>query len=171
MAAVLMAPAGTVTVNAVAPEPTETLAGSDAATCAEDEDGGGDDEGVGGDDEDSGGEDEDAGGKTGSLGGGAGTWAYVALAEHAEEFPAVSVARAWNTVVELSETLTEKPGDAKAAAVPLAIGAAEQSAPVYRLTIEPASAFPDTFGWFSLLPEPGDVARLVGAAGAVASSM
>ena len=61
-------------------------------------------------------------------------------------FPAASVAVARNVVVLPAATVTVKPGDANAAAVPVAAGEPVQSAVGYSRTVEPASAVPFTAG-------------------------
>jgi hypothetical protein len=73
-------------------------------------------------------------------------------------------------VVELLETETARPGEANAAAVPVAATALVQVAFVYSLTVEPASASPMIFGALLLAGETGLVAVKVGAAGAIESS-
>jgi hypothetical protein len=52
---------------------------------------------------------------------------YVNPLEHALVLPAASVAVALNVVLESSATVTVRPGEAKAAAVPVAAAAPEQS--------------------------------------------
>ena len=51
--------------------------------------------------------------------------------------PSASVAVARNVVVESSATATDNPGEANAAAVPVAAGVPEQSAVAYTRTVEP----------------------------------
>ena len=65
----------------------------------------------------------------------------------------------------LSAAATVRPGEAKAAAVPLAATALVQEALVYSLTVEPASAVPLSFGALSFAGEAGLVASALGAAG------
>jgi hypothetical protein len=49
-------------------------------------------------------------------------------------------------VVLLPATVTEKPGEANAVAVPVAVGDPVQLADVYSLTVEPAAAEPLSTG-------------------------
>jgi hypothetical protein len=90
-------------------------------------------------------------------------------AEHAETFPAASVAVALNVVDAFRVTDTVKPGDANAAALPLATGVPEQSVDVNSLTVEPPSAVPEMLGLALLDGEAGEEPRPVGAAGATES--
>ena len=89
--------------------------------------------------------------------------------EQPETLPAASVAVALK-VVELSfATAIVSPGLAKAAAVPVAAAAPEQSLVVYTRTVEPASALPEISGLLSFAGETGLEARPLGRPGAVES--
>ena len=81
------------------------------------------------------------------------------------------MAVAWNVVEELSATEAVRPGEANAAAPPVAATALVQEELVYSLTVEPASAEPVTSGKLSFAGEAGEVASDEGAAGALESSM
>ena len=94
---------------------------------------------------------------------------YVTPDEHAETFPAASVAVALNVVDESSDTATVMPV-AKAAAVPVAVGAPVQEAVVYSLTVEPASAVPEIAGELLFAGPTGEEVSPDGFAGAVESS-
>jgi hypothetical protein len=94
---------------------------------------------------------------------------YVTPAEQAETLPAASVAVALKVVVVSSATVTAIPV-AKAAAVPLAVGAPEQSLVVYRSTVEPASAAPEIEGELSFAGPAGLAASADGAVGELESS-
>ena len=85
--------------------------------------------------------------------------------------PAASVAVALKVVEESSETATGMPGLEKVAALPVAVGAPEQSLVVYSSTVEPASAVPVIFGELSFAGESGVEPSDDGAAGALESSM
>ena len=73
-------------------------------------------------------------------------------------------------VVELSATETVKPGEANAAAVPVAATALVQVELVYSFTVEPPSAPPMTLGELLFAGDAGLVLVTVGAAGAAESS-
>ena len=73
-------------------------------------------------------------------------------------------------MVVSSATETVRPGEAKAAAVPLPASALVQAEFVYSLTVEPASALPMIFGALLFAGEAGLVELTVGAAGAFESS-
>ena len=92
------------------------------------------------------------------------------LDEHAEVLPAGSVAVARNVVEEVSATATLSPGDARAAAEPVAATAPVHDASVYSRTVEPASAVPLIVGELSLAGESGSVSLSVGGPGAVVST-
>jgi hypothetical protein len=94
----------------------------------------------------------------------------VTPAEQPETLSAASVAVALKVVVELSATLTVRPGLEKDAALPEAATEPEQSLVVYSLTVEPASAVPEIAGELSFAGPAGVEARLLGSAGAVESS-
>jgi hypothetical protein len=87
---------------------------------------------------------------------------YATPPEQLPVLPAASVAVALKVVVESSVTATVRPGLEKAADVPVAIGAPEQSIVVYSLTVEPASAVPVIFGELLLAGETGDEASEAG---------
>ena len=70
----------------------------------------------------------------------------------------------------MSATETVRPGEAKAAAVPLPATALVQLAFVYRVTVEPPSALPMIFGELLFAGEAGLVELTVGGAGGVESS-
>ena len=90
--------------------------------------------------------------------------------EQAEWLDAASTATPWNVVVESAATVTERPGDANAAAVPEAAGVPVQLAFLYSWTVEPASADPTMAGVVSFDGEAGSVDVKVGAAGGVTSA-
>jgi hypothetical protein len=90
-------------------------------------------------------------------------------AEQADVFPAASVAVALKVVDAFVAAVTPRPGEAKAAALPVAAGVPEQSVEVKSLTVEPASAVPKMLGLALLDGEAGDEPRPVGAAGATES--
>ena len=69
-----------------------------------------------------------------------------------------------------SATETVKPGEAKAAAVPVAATELVHAEFVYSFTVEPASALPMIFGELLFAGEAGLVELTVGAAGASESS-
>ena len=94
---------------------------------------------------------------------------YVTPAEQPETLPAASVAVALNVVDESSDTATVMPV-AKAAAVPVAVGAPVQEAVVYSLTVEPASAVPEIAGELLFAGPTGEEVSPDGFAGAVESS-
>ena len=87
--------------------------------------------------------------------------------EHADVFPAASVAVALKMVVEFAPTVTLRPGDPNTVALPLATAVPEQSEVVYSLTVDPASALPKIVGLALLAGEAGDEPRPVGADGAI----
>ncbi len=95
----------------------------------------------------------------------------IELLEQAEMFPAGSVAVAKKVVVELSATVTARPGEEKVAAEPVAATAEVQVEFVKSLTVEPASAVPSIKGVLLFAGEAGFVDVNVGPAGAVESSM
>ena len=70
----------------------------------------------------------------------------------------------------MSATDTLSPGDANAAALPVAATALVQAEFVYRVTVEPASALPMIFGALLFAGDAGLVAVSVGSAGPVESS-
>lgn len=74
-------------------------------------------------------------------------------------------------VVALSGTESVRPCAANRAAGPLAAAAPVHPVVSYSLTVEPASAEPFTSGASSLAGEPGTVAVITGAAGALASTV
>ena len=90
--------------------------------------------------------------------------------EHADVFPAASVAVAKNVVDESSATLAVSPGESNAAAVPVTATELVHALFVYTFTVDPASAVPFTFGEVSFAGDTGDVDNAVGFAGAVESS-
>ena len=94
----------------------------------------------------------------------------IELLEQAEVLPAGSVAVAKKVVVELSATVTDKPGEEKVATEPMAATPEVQVEFVYRRTVEPASAEPNIKGVLSLAGEAGFVDVNIGAAGAAESS-
>jgi hypothetical protein len=72
-------------------------------------------------------------------------------------------------VDESSATATESPGEAKAAAVPVAATALVQLEFVKSFTVEPASAVPLSEGELLFAGEEGETASELGATGAVVS--
>ncbi len=90
--------------------------------------------------------------------------------EQPETLPAASVAVALKVVEVSSETVTVRPGDAKAAAGPVAAAPPVQAAVGYSRTVEPASAEPVISGLLSFAGETGLEASEAGSAGAVESS-
>jgi hypothetical protein len=90
--------------------------------------------------------------------------------EQPETFPAASVAVALKVVDVSLETETVRPGEAKAAAVPVAAAPPVQPAVGYTRTVEPASAEPVISGLLSLAGETGLEPSALGSAGAVESS-
>ena len=71
-------------------------------------------------------------------------------------FPAGSVAVALKVVVLPAATVTVRPGDANAAAAPVAAGVPVQPAVGYSRTVDPASAVPFTTGLVLGLGEAGE---------------
>ena len=94
----------------------------------------------------------------------------IAAGEHADVFAAASVAVARSVVVESSATATASPGDANAAADPLATIAPPHEPPAYSRTVAPVSAAPLAAGALALAGESGSKSLGAGGAGAVESS-
>ena len=92
------------------------------------------------------------------------------VVEHADSFPAASVAVAYKFVVASLGTVTETPPEPNDAADPLPNGDPPHAAPEYTFTVEPAAAEPVTLGLLSFDGE-GDTPLTVGAAGGVESSV
>ena len=85
--------------------------------------------------------------------------------------PAASVARAVKLVIEFGPTVTARPGDPNAAAVPDATSVPSwQAGSAYTTTVEPACAEPLIRGARTRLGDAGDDDRLAGAGGGVSSS-
>ncbi len=91
------------------------------------------------------------------------------MAEQADALPAASVAFALNVVVLPATTGAGIPAAPKAAAVPVAAGAPEQSAVLNSVTVEPASAVPLIAGVVLGEPEAGLTPVTVGKPGAAES--
>jgi hypothetical protein len=91
------------------------------------------------------------------------------LIEQPDVFPAASVAVALKTVVLPAATVTVKPVDPKAVAVPVAAGEPVQSEVVYSFTVDPASAVPFTAGVVLGFGDVGVTLRAVTNTGAVES--
>jgi hypothetical protein len=89
--------------------------------------------------------------------------------EQPDTLPAASVAVALKVVEESFATEIVSPGEANAAAVPVAAAPPEQSLVVYTRTVEPASAVPEISGLLSFAGETGLEASAVGRLGAVVS--
>ena len=91
------------------------------------------------------------------------------LVEQPEVLPAGSVAVALNVVVLFAVTVTGRPGEPNADAVPVAAGGPVHPAVVYSCTVDPASAVPATDGVVLVLGEAGVVLVRMTGAGAVES--
>jgi hypothetical protein len=83
--------------------------------------------------------------------------------------PAASVAVALNVVVLPNTTVTVRPGEVNAAAVPVATGEPVQPAVEYTFTVDPASAVPFTTGVVLVFGEVGVTLVNVTGAGAAES--
>jgi len=116
-------------------------------------------------------EDGETGEVASELGAAGGVESLVKLtgAEQGEVLPAASVAVALQVLVVSAVAVTERPGEAKAAAVPLTIEPPLQLLPLKILTVEPASALPVTLTAVAEDGETGEVASELGAAGGVES--
>ena len=105
------------------------------------------------------------------AGGGVESSVYEAkVVEHADSFPAASVAVAYSVVVASLGTVTETPPDANDAADPLPNAVPPHADPEYTFTVDPAAADPVTLGLL-LFDGDGDTPLTVGAAGGVESSV
>ena len=92
------------------------------------------------------------------------------VVEHADSFPAASVAVAYNVVVASLGTVTDTPPAPNDAALPLPNTDPLQVEPEYTFTVEPAAADPVTLGLLLFDGDAGDTPLTVGAPGGVESS-